>query len=76
MTTIKIPSSAFINIVWDYAEAFFKARTFKSSYNQGKKDALMQAINYCWGYTSVEVQEMELFKDALNQFESAEAAWY
>lgn len=62
--TITIPACSLTNLIHDYAQALYLTRSRGSSYQQGKEDALMSAINYCFGLTSVEVREREDFKQA------------
>jgi hypothetical protein len=69
-TTLTIPSCAYKNLIIDYAYARFMTRHIGSSYWQGQEDALMLVFNYCWGLTSVEVQESEQFKQALIDVEN------
>lgn len=70
-TTFTIPSSAYKNLIIDYAYARFMARHLRSLYWQGQEDALMLVFNYCWGLTSVDVQESEQFKQALIDVEAS-----
>ena len=69
--TLTIPSSAYKNLMIDYAYARFMARHLKSPYWQGQEDALMLVFNYCWGMTSVEVQDSKQFKQASLDVENA-----
>lgn len=71
--TLTIPSSAYKNLMIDYAYARFMARHLKSPYWQGQEDALMLVFNYCWGMTSVEVQDSKQFKQASLDVENAYA---
>lgn len=73
-TTLTIPSYAYKNLILDYAYARYMARHLRSPYWQGQEDALMQVFNYCWGFTSVEVQESDQFKQALIDVENSKSS--
>lgn len=73
-TTLTIPSYAYKNLIVDYAYARVMAKHLGSSYWQGREDALMLVFNYCWGLTSVDVQESKEFKQALIDVENARIA--
>lgn len=62
--TLTISFYAYKSIVSDYAYARYMARHLKSKYWEGREDALMMVLNYCWGLTSVEVQESEQYNQA------------
>jgi hypothetical protein len=73
-TTLTIPSYAYKNMLIDYAHARFMTKHLGSSYWQGQEDALMLVFNYCWGMTSVDVQESEQFKQALIDVENSKSS--
>lgn len=73
-TTLKIPSYAYKNLILDYAYARYMARHLRSPYWQGQEDALMLVFNYCWGLTSVDVQESKEFKQALIDVENSKSS--
>jgi hypothetical protein len=72
--TLTIPSSAYKNLIIDYAYARYMATHLRSPYWQGQEDALMLVFNYCWGLTSVDVQESKEFKQASIDVENAKLA--
>lgn len=73
-TTLTIPSHVYKNLIIDYAYARYMTRHLGSSYWQGQEDALMLVFNYCWGLTSVDVQESKEFKQASTDVENAKIA--
>lgn len=69
--TITIPAEALTYLLYDYARARYLSRSRGSSYQQGREDALMLALNYCFGLTSADVEERKDFKQMLIEVENA-----
>ena len=69
--TITIPASALKYLLHDYAQARYLSRSRGSSYQQGREDALMLALNYCFGLTSTDVEERGDYKQMLIEVENA-----
>ena len=69
--TIRISATALNHLLHDYAQARYLSRSRGSSYQQGREDALMLALNYCFGLTSTDVEERKDFKQMLIEVENA-----
>ena len=69
--TITIPAEALTHLLYDYARARYLSRSRGSSYQQGREDAFMLALNYCFGLTSVDVEERKDFKQMLIEVKNA-----
>lgn len=69
--SIRIPKHVYAYLIDDYARAMFLSRRPGTCYSQGEADAIMRMLNYCWGLTSLEVQESKEFKQALIDIEAS-----
>lgn len=69
--TITIPAEALTHLLYDYARARYLSRSRGSSYQQGREDAFMLALNSCFGFTSADVEERRDYKEMAIQIQNA-----
>jgi len=68
---ITVPAYTLTHLLHDYAQARYLSRSRGSSYQQGREDAFMLALNYCFGFTSADVEERRDYKEMVIQIQNA-----